>query len=285
MGGKGSGRSRHATDAVEAMLAATLRGDRAAISSCVRTLDGARRSGASNMGGVRVSQLLQQAGKALNLSVRDAVPNPSQRLGDVRVTLTNGSEVWIEVKGQTKKMKFTDITQADYVRDGTDFLRRYVAMEPRLDRLIKGDLRAELAVDEKLTFTVGWSLEDLWMADLALLETEAKKRRAGVTSPSDLARFMNDKYLVHLSMEGVRTLRISELRPVIAHRAGQKTWIDLDTSSAAKIAAIRVAVGAAPGRKTTDFTYHVGYKTSHAPGRHKLHDRALSESPKLAVAH
>jgi hypothetical protein len=283
MGGQGSGRSREATDAVEQMLAATVCGDKATISKCILKIDVAHRHGASHMSGARVSQLLQRACASLNFAAREAVPNPSEHLGDVRVSLHDGTRVWIEVKGQTKKQYFADITQADYIRDGTDFLRKYVLATPRLDQLIDGNLRKELAIDQKLTFTANWQLEDLWMADLALLETEDKKLRAGVQTASDLAAFMNDKYLVHLSMEGVRYLKISELRPVIAHRAGQKTRIELDTTSVAKVAAIRLAVGNAPGRNSTDFTYHIGYKDSQAAGRHKLHNYALAMSPKLQV--
>jgi hypothetical protein len=283
MGGQGSGRSREATDAVEVMLAATVRGDQATISKCVQKIDVAKRHGASRMSGVRVSRLLKIACATLKFDVKDAVPNPIEHLGDIRVTLGNGSQVWIEVKGQTKKKKFADITQADYVRDGTDFLRKYVTATPRLNRMIKGKLRQELAIDAKLTFTADWSLADLWMADLALLETEEKKRRAGVRSPDDLAKFMSKKYLVQISMEGARLLKISELRPVIAHWAGEETQIELDTESQAKIARIRLAVGATPKRNTTDFTYHVGYKKIHAPGRHKLHNCAIARSPRLTI--
>jgi hypothetical protein len=265
------------------MLAATVRGDQATILKCVRKIDVAKRHGTSKMSGVQVSRLLRNACATFKFQVKDAVPKASEHLGDIRVTLKDGTQVWIEVKGQTKKKKFSQITEADYVRDGTDFLRKYVTSTPRLDRMIRGNLRQELAIDAKLTFTANWSLADLWMADLALLETEEKKRQAGVRSPSDLAKFMNKKFLVQLSMEGARVLKISELRPVMAHWAGEETQIELDTKSSAKVAAIRLAVGAAPKRNTTDFTYHVGYKKVHAPGRHKLHNRAISSSPGLII--
>jgi hypothetical protein len=283
MGGKGSGRSREATNAVEDLLAAVLRGDADAMRSSVRKIDVAKHRGASGMTGARVSSLMQQVGTSLHFTVRDAVANPPEHLGDIRVLLADGAKVWIEVKGQTKKRNFADITQADYVRDGTDFLRAYAATNPSFNGLIKGGLRSDLALDQKLSFTKGWNLHDLWMADLALLETETKKSRAGVRTPQDLAKFMDEKYLVQLSMAGVRYLKIAQLRPVVALRAGGAMFVEVDTSSTAKAAAIRVGVGAAPGRNTTDFTYHVGYKDVDAPGRHKLHDLALSGSPHLKI--
>jgi len=283
MGGKGSGRSKAATDAVEAILAATAKGDATAITKCAQKIDVARRHGTSRMTGARVSQLMRKLCADLNLNVQDAVANPVEHLGDVRISLVDGSKVWIEVKGQTKKEKFADFTQADYVRDGTDFLRAYVKSTPTLDRQIAGNLRLELGLDIPLTFTSTWGLGDLWMADLALLETEAKKSRAGVRTPRQLAKFLKEKYLVHLSMEGVRFLRIVELRPVMAYYSGEPVQIVLDTSSKAKVAAIRVSAGIKPTVNTTDFTYHIGYKKVHAPGRHKLHNIALSKSPHLKV--
>lgn len=283
MGGRGSGRSREATDAVEELLAATVRGDVTDASKWARRIDVARRHGASKMSGVRVTGLLRQVMLNLDLDAMDALANPPEHLGDIRVELGDGTRRWIEVKGQTKKENFADITQADYVRDGTDFLRRYVKENKVLDRLITGDLRRDLAIDEMPTFTAKWKIEDLWMADLALLESEAKKERAGVKKPADLLKFMDTKYLVHLTMEGVRFLKIAELHPVIAHRSGEQTNIELDISSTSKVAAIRIAVGVKPQRNTTDFTYHIGYKNSIAPGRHKLHNIAITNSPHLTV--
>lgn len=283
MGGIGSGRSREATDAVELLLAAVIRGDEAEAAKCVKKLDVAKRHGASKMSGLRVRQLMSRACSELNFEVETATANPKEHLGDIRVVLGDGSKVWLEVKGQTKKQRFTDLTQADYVRDGTDFLRSYAKATPKFDKLLTGKLRQELAMDQKLTFTSDWSLGELWMADLALLETEQKKRRAAVLSPDDLKDFMSNKYLIHLSMEGIRYLRISELRPVIAMQSGEKLQIELDVASEAKAAAIRLSVGVVPRSGTTDFTYHVGYKNSKAAGRHKLHTLAVSASPFLTV--
>lgn len=282
MGGYGSGRSRNATDAVELLVAAVLKQDATETQRIVLSLDTAKRRGESGMSGASVLRLLNQVTGCLALSVRDAKANPPEHLGDVKVSLTNGGTIWIEVKGQTKKNWFADITQADYVRDGTDFLRAYAKSDASFNSRIKPVLRNQLDLDKPLTFTKKWPLADLWFADLALLETEAKKSRAGVTTPNDLAKFMDAKYLLHISGEGARYLRISELRPVLAYRAGGKLATELATNPAST-ALVRVAVGGTPGRNSTDFTYHVGYKNSNAPGRHKLHNYAISQSRMLTV--
>lgn len=283
MGGEGSGRSRSATDAVELLLAAILRNDKPEIDKCIKKLDVARKHGASKMAGAKIFRLLRLAATQLAFEVSDAVANPGEHLGDLKVSLGDGSSVWIEVKGQTKKQRFADITQADYVRDGTDFLRAMFQNNADFSRLFDAGLRDELGIDAPLTFTRDWSLADLWMADLALLENETKKMRAGVRTPRDLTRFMEAKYLVHLTMEGVRYLKIANLRPVAALKQGQSLHVELDTRSKSKVAAIRLAVGCKPGNRSTDFTYHIGYKNSLAPGRHKLHSFALSEASNIAV--
>ena len=282
MGGFGSGRSRNATDAVELLVAAVLRQDAAETQRIVVSLDAAKRRGASGMSGASVLRLLNQVNGRLALSVRDAKANPSEHLGDVKVSLTDGGTIWIEVKGQTKKDRLSQVTEADYVRDGTDFLRAYAKSDASFNSRIKPKLRNQLELDKPLTFTNSWSLADLWFADLALLETEAKKSRAGVKTPNDLAKFMNTKYLLHVSREGARYLRISELRPVLAYQAGGKFVTELATNRAST-ALVRVAVGGTPGRSTTDFTYHVGYKNVDAAGRHKLHNYAIQQSSMLTV--
>lgn len=280
MGGVGSGRSRGATDAVELLVAAVLNRDSAEAQKCVQKLDVAKRHGASKMTGARILRLVSKVEQQIGLVVQSAKANPKEHLGDVKVSLGDGSTVWIEVKGQTKKEKFADITQADYVRDGTDFLRAFAKANSKFDRLISQELRFDLGLDTPLTFTSKWSLPELWLADLALLETEDKKSRAGVRTPRDLAVFLDSKFLLHVSMEGARYLRLSDLRPVTAYRSGQKFQTSLG-SNRSSAALIRVAVGMTPGRSTTDFTYHVGYKN--AAGRHKLHDLAVAQSSKLTI--
>ena len=276
----GSGLSKSATDAVEEMLAARLRGDSVSMKKQVKILDKAYKSDQSWMTGERVFDLVDQTCESLALNVKDAQANPSDHLGDVSITLGDGSKLWIEVKGQTKKERFRDITQADYVREGTDFLRKYARLNPNFNKLIAGNLRIELSLDEGAASLKSWNLESLWVADMALLVDEEKRRRAGVHSSADLPKFLKKKYLFHLCMEGARLVRLDKLNSVKALLSGEKFYSVLNTSNKS-VASIQIAVGQAPATGRTAFTYHVGY--SNAPGRHKLHDFALTSSADVKV--
>jgi hypothetical protein len=157
---------------VEEMLAARLRGDANAIQEQIKIIDRAYKAGLSYMRGKRVFSLIDKTCNYLSLEVLDAQANPSDGLGDVCITLKNGSKLWVEVKGQTKKERFRDITQADYVREGTDFAKKFARLNPAFDTLILENLRTEVALDDGAASIKNWELADLWVADLALLVSE-----------------------------------------------------------------------------------------------------------------
>jgi hypothetical protein len=276
----GSGLSKLATDAVEKMLAARLRSDAPTIKEQMKILDRAYKSDQSWMTGKRVFDLVDQTCEFLSLDVSDAQVNPSDHLGDVFIKMSDGSKLWIEVKGQTKKERFRDITQADYVREGTDFLRKYARLNPKFNQLIVGNLRLELLLDKNADSLKSWDLEGLWVADLALLVDEERRSRAGVHSSADLPKFLKKKYLFHLCMEGARIVRLDQLKSVKAVLSGEKFHTVLNTSNQS-VASVQVAVGEPPRLGRTAFTYHVGY--NNAPGRHKLHDVTITSSEDVKV--
>ena len=277
---EGSGKSKGATDAVEKMLAARLRGDANAIQEQIKIIDDAYKADLSYMRGKRVFSLIDKTCKYLSLDVLDAEASPSDGLGDVCIKLKDGSKLWVEVKGQTKKAKFRDITQADYVREGTDFAKKFAKLNPAFDKLILGNLRTELALDDGASSIKNWELADLWVADLALLVNEKKRKRAGVNSPADLPKFLKKKYLFHLCMEGARIVRLDQLNPVKQVLSGDKIHTVIKTTNKS-VAAIQIAVGEEPTSGRTAFTYHFGY--NNAPGRHKLHHFALASSEATKV--
>ena len=276
----GSGLSKLATDAVEKMLAARLRSDAPTIKQQIKILDKAYESDQSWMTGKRVFDLVDQTCEFLSLDVSDAQVNPRDHLGDISIDISDGSKLWIEVKGQTKKERFRDITQADYVREGTDFLRKYARLNPNFNNLIVGNLRLELSLDDGVASLKSWDLESLWVADLALLVDEEKRRRAGVHLSADLPKFLKKKYLFHLCMEGARLVRLDKLNSVKKVMSGEKFYTVLKTSNRS-VASVQIAVGEPPATGRTAFTYHVGY--DNAPGRHKLHDFALTSSADVKI--
>lgn len=277
MGGYGSGKSRDATEAVERLLAAILRDDRSSVSHEVGELDIAHRTGASKMSGRKILVLLQRASESLAFDAVDAEAQPKDHLGDVKVTLRSGEARWIEVKAQTKKEKFGQIVEADYVRDGTDFLRRFDSVSEEFNTRMNPELRLALELDRPMASLHSWTLEELWTADLALLDTETKKKQAKVSEASDLHTFLERKYILHLCMNGVRYVRLDNLGP-IKEMAGGATIRWNIKSNSGSTAAVQVSAGREPSHSTTDFTYHVGFKNSNAAGRHKMHDVAWRTS-------
>lgn len=282
MGGFGSGQSRDATEAVERLFAALLRNDVDDVKVQVAELNIAHRVGKSKLSGSKVQALLTKVCASLAWDVRDARAQPRDHLGDVRVVLSTGEIRWIEVKAQTKKVRFADITQADYVRDDTDFLRRFDKVNHEFSTRMSPSLRIALQLDRAMTELNSWSLESLWIADLALIDTVQKKKNAKVLKQDDLVSFLQRKYLLQLCMEGVRYVRLDQLGPVDALLKGSEisTVVKENLGSTA---VIQISAGNSPGWATTDFTYHVGYKNSTALGRHKLHNYALARSPGLVV--
>jgi hypothetical protein len=62
--------------------------------------------------------------------------------------------------------------------------------------------------------------------------------------------------------------------------SGEKCFAVLKTSNKS-VASVQIGVGEPPAIGRTVFTYHIGY--SNAPGRHKLHDFAISSSTAVKV--
>jgi len=280
MGGEGSGKSKRATDAVERLLAAKLESNGSRIEDELLILDEEYRRGASNMSSSSLDSLSSQVVEHLDWSVRSATASPSDGLGDVRVNLAGGEKVWIEIKAQTKKRRFGDITQADFIREGTDFLRQYANREPDFDCLVTGELRYELEIDIGLSEYSDWTLEDLWLADLLLLVNDKKKRSAGATTSSGLRKFVAKKFFLQFCEEGARLIRFDKLGPIADVLAGEPIYAKLKLSNKS-VASIQVSAGSPPSHASTDFTYHVGYNG--APGRHKLHNCAVSRSKDLIL--
>ena len=276
----GSGQNKDVTNAVEKILAAQFRGDASTVRDQIKIIDSAHKLNKSYLTGSQVHKLIKKVCSHLSLAVKDAQPSPSDHLGDVCVTLDDDSKLWIELKSQTKKLRFRDITQADYVREGTDFARKYALLDPKFNRLIVGDLRVELKIDSRDTSLKNWQLSDLWVADLALLEDGRKRKRAGVVDPSDLGEFLKRKYLLHICAEGARMVRLDNLEPIRSVLAGSPLLVTLKTSNLS-VAALQVSVDDEIINGRTAFTYHFGYKN--APGRHKLHDLSIASSSKLIV--
>jgi len=276
MGGKGSGQSRRATNAVEELIAAVFRDDKREVLVQRNALAEEHSLGTSNMSSVELESIAKKVVKHLAWDVQGAEANPKDGLGDIKVLLTDGQERWIEVKAQTKKQNFSDITQADYIRDSTDFLQALYGENREFAKSVPRNLARQLEFDRPKASVLNWSLEDQWIADLALLVNSSKKAAAGVASPATLRVFIQKKYFLQICMAGARLVRMDRLAPVDAMLSGAKLKAHVKLTNRANRVSVQLAAGKEPVTGTTEFTYHLGYVG--ALGRHKLHNVSISGS-------
>lgn len=265
----GSGLANATTAAIEELLAAALRGDAAGVSvehQRLRDEFDADRCGIEP--GV-VAELIAGVVEELALGALDAVAQPVDGLGDVRVSLSDGRFVWFEVKAQTKKNRFADLTQADWVRDETDFLRWLLHHDPRFAAHLPVAIAETLTVEDPDDYFSGWDPRSLWLADLALVSSRRARTAAGIDSRDALRDFLDCKFVLHLTREGVRVVRLSCLAPVEAVLAGELVDQTMKSSNQTAVAVALASPGPA-AHGTAQFTYHVGYPSG-VVGRHKLH--------------
>lgn len=272
----GSGLSSFTAAAVENLLAATLRDDLEDVSDQMRALQPEYKLGRCGIAPEEIVQLISLAVDELGLDVTHAVAQPLDGLGDVRATLTDGTKLWFEVKAQTKKGRFADLTQADWVRDETDLICWLANEDTSLANQLPQWVRMALEVSQPDTYFAGWSRNSLWLADMALITNRSVRERAGIISEANLQDFLSRKYVLHLTREGVRIIRLDAVAPIAASLTGSSMDVRLnfDNQTAASIAI------SCPGpaiHGSVHFTYHVGY-ASGVLGRHKMHARSLSEA-------
>ena len=196
----------------------------------------------------------------------DATSQPPDHGGDIHFIRTDGTFGWIEIKAQTKKASHRDITQADFVRDGTSFLNRiYFTSE-----VVRQSLPDSLVTDLKLVDepqVSNWTLSDLFLADLALVSDSSHRQLVGLEAVEDLHSFLEQKYFLQITQQGMRLVPFTRIPIVSALMAGHQIEPVFKTSNKNALS-IQIVFDS-----QTVFTYHLGY--ANAPGRHKLHSAAL----------
>lgn len=270
----GSGLANATTAAIEKMLAASLRGDTDEIADQRRVLEDEVRVRRCGMAPSLISTLLLEGVRGLELPVKDAVAQPHDRLGDVRASLDDGSFVWFEVKAQTKKDRFDDLTQADWVRDETDFLRWLYVHDGDFAERLPPWVQKQLLVDDPATYFGDWDAESLWLADMALIPSAETRDRARLRTVKDLGGLLGRKYVVHLTRQGLRVIPMTSIKP-IAGVLGDAPVEKRFNYSNQTAAAIHLSSPGPTTRGSIHFTYHVGYPTC-VMGRHKMHAVSLN---------
>jgi hypothetical protein len=265
----GSGFANRNTKLIEELFAAILEDDRSGVKVIRREIDREYEIDRSGLTGEAVTKALSSIANDLGMSFNQVIPHPEDQGGDVKAA-SSGVSHWFELKAQTKKANFSDITQADYVRDGTDFLRRYLLDESKALKYITAKTSSELGLGAGVDVDDRWSIHDLHAADLCLLPSKDLRLNVGVKKPSDLLDFASRKYLLQLTQEGARLIKLSDMGPIRDILDRKFPSLRLKTSNRNELSIQMVYEGG------VDFTYHIGY--ANAPGRHKLHSRALSRS-------
>ena len=223
-----------------------------------------------------IDSWIKQIVDHLGLPVRKSETPSPDHLGDVRLTLSDESLVWIEVKAQTTK-QFSDLVQADWVRDETDTLRWLVKYDEQFHELTSDAVIEQLGILQPAAEYFGsWGFADLWLADLGLLHSRSRRITAEVHEPHDLPNFLARKFLLHVSNEGARLVRLDQLHCVQDVIAGAEPFRVLAPGSSSDTK-LWLSTEGPPQRGSIDFIYYTGYRSG-VLGRHKLHHHAVDRS-------
>lgn len=267
----GSGLHNDAALAVEELWAAHLEGS--SRSQALSALRRARSRGYCGVAPARIDGWLASLAGKLGWTVASAHRIAPFDHADVEARLSTSEFRWFELKSQLTK-RYSEITQADYIRDETDFLARLSAEDSAYAAHIGGQFAAWLQQPVHLSYFRGWTrLEDLFLADMAGLRTRGKRLSLGVTNRAGLNRYVDAKYLLQVTQDGARVCELRELAPVKFIRAGGKLhWQLRDNSKGRGLWILDPATG------KPWFSYNL-YRPSRPFGRHKLHAHALAGVP------
>lgn len=262
----GSGRYGRTASAIEELLAATLEGNSTRIRVWRRALDNEAARGWCPIPPARMQRWVASVCSKLALPVASASRLVAGGHTDVLAFLRGGGQVPFEVKAQTTKT-YQQITEADWVRHDTDFLRLLTYRnDPAIQHFHPGILQ-RLAVSGHRYFA-NLGFEELLLADLALLPDASTRALAGVTDRSSLERYLASKYLFQLSTQGARAAHLESLA-LVRHILG---------GGSVSLVPRRNAVGfgiwvISRGDSLPDFSYH-SYNDVRL-GRHKFHARGV----------
>jgi hypothetical protein len=184
----------------------------------------------------------------------------------VLVECQNGPAVRIEIKAQLTLSDFSWIQSADWVREETDFLGELLATEPTARDRLSTDVR-ELIVGSYAK-EAGWDLGALWVADIAGVTNRRTRRRLGLLTPGHMTSFLENKYLVHLTMEGLRLFRLSEIPNLLSALKGGLRYKLMPPLNASELRVRTRGDGQAPRHGGIHLTYFLGQRNRPVGGHH-----------------
>ena len=207
-------------------------------------------------------------------------------LGDAHLWNAKSGNLYVEVKSQTKQLGFRDITQADWVRDDTDFVRHHALNHAFFDSHRKGK---HAVVTELLSgwTPVGLGVGMLWAADVGLLHDAAKRQHAGAKDSVSLRSFLERKWLLQVTQSGGRLIRLADIPAVRSALLGKSLAFRIEGNPQNPGSDRRglAKIGVLDGDGKPVFTYHL-YETKATKkllGRHKAHARLFDNAPAITV--
>lgn len=271
----GAGHASGRANEIAKLAAALLRRDAPAVQSAIAALDGEYELGFSPSDGAEIRARIEPLLKRAFPVVVSARALSTGAAGDLEV-MTGIETHRVEIKAQLDKATVGDLTQADWVRNETDVLRYLLLHDPAFAGRLSPRNRSALVSDHG--YFDGWTLADLWLADVAGMTSLYSRVENGVRTPAELRAFLGRKHLLHLCRER------DALLPVLAiKKIARAVSNPADVAHALKInKASEVAVQIRVGGDRAVFTYHVyppGYLAIEGfIGRHKLHGTALPDA-------
>lgn len=272
----GSGTATGEANACARILAAQFMEDISAIRKAKTEFDGAltrrRKLGAGGGRGFSpdtMAKLLAHVPRTLGLKVRTAKACGPGEAADVLIEVQGGAKVRVEIKAQLTLADFTWMQSADWIRGETDFLGELIAQDAAAHGELSDEVR-EFFVDPYQKER-GWDLSALWVADLAGMTNRACRRRLGVTTRAHLTTFLDTKYLVHITQEGLRMFRLADVPSLNAAISGEMRYC-LRKNKRSELTVWTRGDGQLPQRGTIHFTYYLGQNGRADRGGHHLHD-------------
>jgi hypothetical protein len=272
----GSGTATGEADACAVLLAAHFAKDHRMVREAEAEFDAAyghRTSlgagGGRGYTGTELSGLLAAVPGALGLRVESAEACGVGEAGDVLLACDNRRTVRIEIKAQLTLPDFTWIQSADWIRDQTDFLAALLTIERRARQQISKSVA--YLIFHGYEPDASWDLGSLWAADVAGLTTSDARERHGVANAGHLMAFLQSKYLLHITMEGLRMFQLAHIPNLTSALQGGLRYALMPPAKASQLRIRTRGDGQQPRVRGIHLTYFLGQRNRPVGGHH-MHD-------------
>jgi hypothetical protein len=198
------------------------------------------------------------------------------------VEAPGGIKVRIEIKAQLTLRDFTWMQSADWIRGETHFLGALLEKEPAAASYLSDEVRE--TVVNAYEKEVGWDLSALWVADIAGMTSRTSRRQLGVTRRAELVPFLANKYVVHVTQEGLRMFRLSDVPNLTSALSKSVTYRLWGPRRGSQLTVWTCGDGSFPRRGGIHLTYYLGQNGRPDLGGHHVHDAFFRGAKPLLFA-